>query len=58
MVQQVTEKEAKQIIDIMKQRPPVQGFYQHVFRLAGQVFVIDTLHFDLKGFIQSFKGQR
>lgn len=56
--QQITEAQASQIIEIMKQRKPVQGFYQHSFTLHGQVFVIDTLHVDLKGFIESFKQAR
>ena len=53
--QEITVEQAQQIIEIMKQRKPVQGFYQHSFTLHGQVFVIDTLHVDLKGFIESFK---
>lgn len=54
-VQQITVEQAQQIIEVMKKRRPVQGFYQHCFKLGGQVFVIDTLHVDLKGFIESFK---
>jgi hypothetical protein len=56
--QEITEDQARQIIEIMKHRKPVQGFYQHSFTLGGQVFVIDTLHVDLKGFIESFKQAR
>jgi hypothetical protein len=53
--QQITLEQAQQIIEVMKKRKPVQGFYQHSFKLGEQVFVIDTLHVDLKGFIESFK---
>lgn len=55
-IQQITVEQALQIIEVMKKRRPVQGFYQHSFKLGDQVFVIDTLHVDLKGFIESFKG--
>lgn len=55
-IQEITVEQAQQIIEVMKIRRPVQGFYQHSFKLGGQVFIIDTLHVDLKGFIESFKG--
>lgn len=56
--QQVTEEEAKKIIEIMKRRASCEGFYRHRFTIENQVFVISTLHVDLKGFIESFKQRR
>jgi hypothetical protein len=56
--EQITEGEARKIIEIMKRHKPCQGFYQHSFALDGQVFVVDTLHVDLKGFMESFKQER
>lgn len=53
--QQVTAEQAQQIIDIMKKKVVVEGFYEHRFSLNGQVLAIYTLHVDLKGFIESFK---
>lgn len=55
--QLVTVDEAKKIIEIMKRRISCEGFYRHSFTLENQVFVISTLHVDLKGFMESFKRE-